>query len=1089
MTEIIYRQKPVAGGSGVIPKVGSAPKKSSQPTQIPQEPLSGHLRFGATAGSVPLPALKAYSGIRFGAAQSHQGFDLQKFMAKEIGGGLEDVWTQAVENAKGKDVNPEDFLHAMVRDFAADLAAYSQSENKLQYFAFSYFGKALGMSNSLHFLKEKTKEIQQIQELGEILEARLALEAVEAESRSMAPSDRSKAFFQASKELLATILTQAPEKLQTALVTEDLLLQILAKQDRGLAGEVARKIFEEVRLRPATPIDDFLSDTEKAENVKETDARKPSDLSALVAKSTFSPYPGVQEDLKEAAQVLERNRARHLMLQVPKNLNSERVVETLVHQMGATGESPKFFRINALKYFAGGTVAQGIDKLQEALKELVRDNGNVTLHLQGMEEILRQIQADSIPTLFEHLSQGGKIQFILTPPESQLNPPPASPLQPQVAPLANLLNGFSTVSVEVPKAANTIDFLKNKYLKGLSEKYPNVTFSEEALRKAVDMAQLTKDQLIETAFEYLAAAAQRFPNGTLTADRVNRAVKEDPHLQYTTKSATSATYQRLGETEIGFMLENTPEIIGSDAAKNFFDRLVKGIQDPGRFKEFGLTPITRAVIVGQSGTAKTALALKFAKENKIPVVLVSGTKMAGLPPAQIGSILQQAFLSAKNESKRKEAKGESPYVMVLVDNLEAATRPLPNDPMGRLENPLLEPFIHELSKLKQEENQFLLTVGVANASTGLHPAFQSPSVLDELVRVDHPNLQEREAILKSLSAQTEAKAGKKFYAADLDFNKAARRLSGVTGKILEMVLTKAREKAMMDKDTAKNPGNLVQNRHLDEAITTLTLGTENRKLYNILSPDDRRATAYHEGGHALTFQKMKEYLGQTALELLKVTIMPQGPALGVTFYVPEADFHTQTKTQLFAQLVSVVASLPAEQLSLQDVTTGNSNDRQVATQIAAMMVNQVAMGKNKIAYPIESLKDISSLPAEVRQEMSFFISQAEKIAEVIIRGYAPFMETLVDRLAGPDGQGGEETIQAEEFKRMLAEFEQKNPKSAQSVRQMVKKLMTPVFPERFPQGAWSQLMDRWFGVTDKPVFRETERLNKKKAPTKPDKTQ
>ncbi|MBY0402448.1 MAG: AAA family ATPase, partial [Cyanobacteria bacterium] len=945
--------------------------------------------------AVKLSSGKAGGAPKFGAS-TQNAFDLQKFLAKSINGGLEDVWNQATQQANGKDVTPEDLLMSLVQDFKKDLERYKEEPEKLSYFPSSYLGKLLGMTNNLHFIAEKQSQIDYLLKLESTLEADQAPHRVDEASRSHAPGERIKTYFQLSKQLLDTITTQAPEKLQTALVTEDLLLQLIGKKDRGVAGQAVRQLFEEFRVKHDIDIDEFLTGPNQATDAKEADARQPIALQDLVNKPTFYPTPGVQTDLQEALQVLKRNRSRHLFLDLPKSLNANQLVETLSQEAAKEAEKmapaassgssniletprevPKVFRVNVLSFLEAPennrtAISLSTEKLGAALKDLVRDHGPVLVHLQNFDMALKKAQIEVTQNFFDTLAQNGKAQFIITPsPAVAITSFNQGGERQMALPSLSIDNlpGFSSITVETPKASDIAEHVQKYKVPGLQEKYPQVTFPEATLKKAVEMALLTKELVVDTAFDFLSTAAQRFPQGPLTPEKLSRAVKEDPHLRYSTKVNLSGTYQRLGSTELDSLLENVPDIVGADKAKAFFTRLKQGIEDPNRFEKFGLKPSTRALMVGPAGTAKTALALGFAKENKLPVVYVSGKDVGHLQPAEMESVLQQAFISAKNESKRKEAKGESPFVLVLTDNLEAAARPIPNSP-NQVQNPLVGSYMEELVKLKQEENPYIIALGIANSQMGIHPGFQNPEIMDETVKVEHPNLEEREAIMKSLATLSEAKYKNQFYAPNLDYNKAARRLTGVTGKTLQMVLDKAREKAMMD---PTNTSQLVHNKHLDDAITTLTLGAENRKLYNILSPDDRRATAYHEGGHALTFQKMKEYLGQTALELLKVTIMPQGPALGVTFYVPESEFHTQTKTQMFAQLVSVVASLPAEQLSLNDVTTGNSNDRQVATNLAATMVTQVAMGKNKIVFPIEKPEDLSALPKEVRDEITFLI--------------------------------------------------------------------------------------------------------------------
>jgi SpoVK/Ycf46/Vps4 family AAA+-type ATPase len=1036
----------------------TAPKLASQQV-MPARPQA----------PVPAAVWQGYQSIRFGADNAQQGFDLQKFLAKDISGGLEDVWTQATQTAEGKDVTPEDLLLALVKDFQKDLDQYRQSEDKRNYFAPSYLGKVLGMSNNLHFLQEKGREIEFLDGLVTELTTALAQHTVPPESRTPQAGDRLKKYFQVAKDSLNNVLVQAPQKIQTALVTEDFMLQIIAKQDQGTAGVLARKLVDELRIKPELVLEEFMSEADKAVDAKDADAKKPVSLTERVGKPDYLSTPGLGNQLATVRDQLKWNHTRLLMLHVPKSISPEKAVEALAQQEAKTEGAPQYFRINVSKYFEGPEANQGMEKLKQAIRELAREHPKVVLHLQHFEPALRRAHQEFDADLLQIFNQNGKVKLLLTAQEGMGHE--AGKVFPTSLP------GLVENSLEAPNLQDTVAHIQQHQLPDLQKSHPGVKYTPEALTQAVEMAALTRELLLDTALEFLEVASQRFPNGELTADRLKRAVKGDPHLGFATKVSLSGSYQRLGEAELNQLLEHSPEIVGADQAKDFLKRLARGIQDPEHFSKFGLTPSTRAIILGPSGTAKTDLVMQFAKAHQVPLIYVSGSDLGHLPDEQIHTIIHKAFVSAKSEANRRETRGEKPHVLVVVDNMEAAAKPVPNGPPGRYSNGILQGLADELTKLSHEENAHVLTIGIANSELGFHPIFQDKKLVHDLVKVEHPTLEERITIFQSLARRTEAEAGRQFYAPDLDFNKAARRLSGATGKVLNVVLTKAREQAMMD---ANNTSGLVQNRHLDEAITTLTIGPENRKLYNLLTPEDRRATAYHEGGHALTFQKMKEYLGQEALELLKVTVMPQGPALGVTFYVPESDYHSQTKTQLFSQLVSVVASHPAELLSLHDMTTGNSSDRQAATKIAATMVTQVAMGKNRLVYPLKELADLNTLPKEIRAEMDELIQQAENVAEVIIRGYAPFMETLVDRLAGADGTGGEETIQADEFKRMLAEFEKANPVVVDRVKRQVHDLMAPIFPERYPQGWFSQLRAKWFGWQPKSVFREVDRLNQLK---------
>jgi cell division protease FtsH len=1069
-------------GSSQASNPASAPRFEGQSSQNSQ-PLSS---WQNVLGKSQVKTSQTRS-LHFGNT-AEQAFDFQKFLQKDITAGLEDTYLKATQTGMGKDVAPEDWVLATLDHFAEDLASYQRSDDKRNYFGFSYFGKILGINNSLSFETDKAREIDALLKLRTSIQAELEAKSVPEESRTHNAGERMTKTFRVAKETLKNIMMQAPDKLSTAsvLVNEDFIFQTLAKQDAESAGKWARTIFDELRYRPALSIEEYMSENAKSTDAKDIDAKKPQNLTDLAKKPDFVKEPGLSSQLPYLSEQLGYNHVKVLVLQVPKSISVDGAMATLAqYQAQKDGDqAAPIFKINLSKYFEGVEGEKGLEAFKTAIKDISRENPKAIIYLPGFESALRRHQREVDADFFSALNPNNKLKFIIPRVEGEkmevAMPRNAHTMQAiqsgqlQITPwtLPNF-PGLLQGTLEQPNVQETVSHIQEHHLKNLEEHHPGVKFTEAGIAKAVEMAALTKEGLLDTALEFLEVAAQRFPQGPLTEDRIKRAVKSDPHLGFATKVSLNGSYQRLGDVELTSLLEKVPQTVGAEKVKELLGKIASGIDDPTPFKQFGLKPVTRAIIAGSPGTAKTDMLLRFAKEEQLPLVYISGKELGHLQLEQMKKIVEQAFIAAKNESNRKENRGEAPHVMVVVDNLEAGARPAGNDPRS-VTNPLAALFLMELEKLKEEENQHLITFGVTNSNLGFAQQFQDKELVDEIAMVEEPTLKERIDIFKALAKMDEMKAGKAIYADGIDFKQAAQQLTGVAGKTMQVVLDRAKEVAMND---AKNTDRRVTARHLDRAITDLTVGTENRKLNNLISPDNRRATAYHEMGHTMAFQKMKDFFSTKASQLLKVTVMPQGDALGIMFPVQEDEIPKQTKTELFAQLVCTVASMPAEQLSIHDITAGNSMDRKQATQLATAMITQVAMGKNKVVYKAPE-GDISNLPANIQTEIQKLIETAEDAAEVILRGYAPFVEDIVDRLAGKDGTGGEETIMGEELIRALREFESKNPQVAEKVQKEVIKLMAPLFPEKQYQVSWGQkLWNKLFGR--KPVFREMDRLKSK----------
>jgi cell division protease FtsH len=222
-----------------------------------------------------------------------------------------------------------------------------------------------------------------------------------------------------------------------------------------------------------------------------------------------------------------------------------------------------------------------------------------------------------------------------------------------------------------------------------------------------------------------------------------------------------------------------------------------------------------------------------------------------------------------------------------------------------------------------EENTKVILIAATNRPDVLDPALLRPGRFDRQIAVDRPDLKGREEILKVHSKN-------KPIDESVDLINYARRTPGFTGADLANVLNEA---ALL---TAREEKKLITNTELDEAIDRVMAGPQRKS--RIMSDDERRVTAYHEGGHALVAFALPH-----TDPVHKITIMPRGRALGYTMVLPDEDKYSTTRNQLLDQLAYSLGGRAAEELIFHDPSTGASNDIEKATALARAMVTQYGM--------------------------------------------------------------------------------------------------------------------------------------------------
>ena len=355
------------------------------------------------------------------------------------------------------------------------------------------------------------------------------------------------------------------------------------------------------------------------------------------------------------------------------------------------------------------------------------------------------------------------------------------------------------------------------------------------------------------------------------------------------------------------------DVAGADEAVAELVEIKDFLAAPQKYQDIGAKIPKGVLLYGPPGTGKTLLARAVAGEANVPFYSISGSEFVEMFVGVGASRVRDLF---------NQAKANAPAI-VFVDELDAVGRQRGtgmgggNDEREQTLNQLLV----ELDGF--EPNSQVILIAATNRPDVLDPALLRPGRFDRQIPVDRPDLKGRIAILN-------VHAKNKPIAKSVDMEEFAKRTPGFTGADLANVLNEA---ALL---TARENAKVITTAYLDEAIDRVMAGPQRKS--RLMTEEERRITAYHEGGHAL----VAHALPQTD-PVHKITIMPRGRALGYTMILPDEDRYATTRNQLLDQLAYSLGGRAAEELIFHDPTTGASNDIEKATNLARAMVTQYGM--------------------------------------------------------------------------------------------------------------------------------------------------
>ena len=444
------------------------------------------------------------------------------------------------------------------------------------------------------------------------------------------------------------------------------------------------------------------------------------------------------------------------------------------------------------------------------------------------------------------------------------------------------------------------------------------------------------------------------------------------------------------------------DVAGADEEKEELQEIVDFLREPQKFIDLGARIPKGVLLVGPPGTGKTLLARAVAGEAGVEFLSISGSDFVEMYVGVGASRVRDLF---------EQAKKAAPAI-VFIDEIDAVGRQRGTGLGGGHDEreQTLNQLLVEMDGFGTNEG--VVVMAATNRADILDPALLRPGRFDRQVYVGLPDIKGREEILKIHTKN-------KPLAEDVDLRQVARGTSGFTGADLENL---ANEAALL---CARRNKKLLGKAEFDEAEIKVIAGPE--KKSRVVTPHERRLTAYHEAGHAVVMRALP-----THEPVHQITIVPRGQAGGMTIALPEEDRSYQSRRYMEEQIVSLLGGRVAEALALGDISTGASNDIQRASQIARKMVTVYGMSEKLGAVSFETGHDEIFIGREMARSKSYSEQVAAQIdAEVkaiIDAAYARCEEILRrdrDKLTEvAEYLLKNETMSAEEFNAVFAAQEQ-----------------------------------------------------------------
>ncbi len=423
------------------------------------------------------------------------------------------------------------------------------------------------------------------------------------------------------------------------------------------------------------------------------------------------------------------------------------------------------------------------------------------------------------------------------------------------------------------------------------------------------------------------------------------------------------------------------DVAGADEEKQELQEIVDFLKHPKKYTDIGARIPRGVLLVGPPGTGKTLFAKAVAGEANVPFFSISGSDFVEMFVGVGASRVRDLF---------EQAQKNMPCI-IFIDEIDAVGRQRGaglgggNDEREQTLNQLL------VQMDGFEASSSIIVMAATNRADILDPALMRPGRFDRQIYVNVPDVKGREEIFK-------VHARNKPLAADINFKSLARLTAGFTGADIENILN---ESAIL---AARDDRKIISMKDISEAINKVMAGPA--KKSRLVTESDKRITAYHESGHAIVAKLMKH-----CDNVHEVSIIPRGMAAGYTITLPENDDNHMTKGKLLDNIAMMLGGRAAEELVIQDISTGASNDIQRASQLARKMVTEWGMSSSIGNMYLGSSEEVflgrdyqthlnysEEVAAKIDEEVKTIIDEQYQVAINILKENRSVMDAMVKAL-------------------------------------------------------------------------------------------
>lgn len=431
------------------------------------------------------------------------------------------------------------------------------------------------------------------------------------------------------------------------------------------------------------------------------------------------------------------------------------------------------------------------------------------------------------------------------------------------------------------------------------------------------------------------------------------------------------------------------DVAGLDEEKYEMMEIVDFLKNPKRFYDMGAKIPRGVLLCGQPGTGKTLIAKAIAGEAGVPFISMSGSEFiemfAGLGASRVRKLFEKA-------------KKISPCI-IFIDEIDAiGSRRSSGGGAESENNQTLNQLLVEMDGFETEET--IIVLAATNRPEMLDKALLRPGRFDRRITIALPDLRGREEILK-------IHAKEKKFAEDVKLRSIAEDTAGFTGAELSNILNESAIIATM------NGHDVITNKDIEDAVKKVTVGLE--KQSRVVPEKDKRLTAFHEAGHAIVSSML-----ESQKDIKEVSIIPRGIAGGYTMYRTNEDKYFISKTEMEEKLVALLGGRAAEKIALNDISTGASNDIEVATNIAKNMITKYGMSESlgpisintdADPYELQMLGDKfgDAIGAEVKILLDTAYARAQSLIRANMDKLTKVAEALIEK----------EVISGEEFQELI----------------------------------------------------------------------